>query len=309
MNEAIIVQKIAGLVGALQAHATAHTTLGLNDVGKAVEILMKDVLKLSRGWNLENANKDQANHTAIDLYDDRQGIAVQVTLRADTAKRADTVKKFNAAGLRKKYAQLFLVGFVHAAKPRKATDEVTVLGPSEWLNLAGLPLRDLIKIESRLRQSYDFGALHPYSDLDCFKVIVDVMDRPAIFDPVHEERSLVRMRKAFRDIGELIATGTIIGKQHYAKPLSQYGPDYRTVLENIYADVTSISRKLGPSMAERRALTRHEIEWMETARANLVRYVNSECEARGVDKRIKTLNAGYSVANPLLCKHCGKPTF
>src|SRR5690606_38439848 len=61
------------------------------------------------GYKLTSANKIRQNHPGIDLVDNRNSIAVQVSATSRTAKVQHTIDTFAAEGLNLKYKQLLVL--------------------------------------------------------------------------------------------------------------------------------------------------------------------------------------------------------
>jgi hypothetical protein len=67
--------------------------LGLTDLHLHLEDFYKDVLNIAFGYNLENLNKERSNSPGLDLGDENNGIAFQITGTKTTDKVNQTLNK------------------------------------------------------------------------------------------------------------------------------------------------------------------------------------------------------------------------
>jgi hypothetical protein len=68
---------------------------------------------------LKNLNDIETNATAIDLYDNKNGISIQVTSESEISKYRKTVEKFVAAGLHHKYQKLIVLVITRRKRTHK----------------------------------------------------------------------------------------------------------------------------------------------------------------------------------------------
>ncbi|KIQ61269.1 hypothetical protein RL74_01250 [Pseudomonas fluorescens] len=90
----------------IKAQVTLYNRINLTDINVHSENFYKDLLNLALGYNLININIDDQNAAAIDLGDETQKIAIQVTSTSDLKKARKTVTKFVENKLNLKYDQL-----------------------------------------------------------------------------------------------------------------------------------------------------------------------------------------------------------
>lgn len=79
-------------VAALQSYIEPGGTLNLTDTNVHAETFVAGLLNALFGWSLVSVNRNTANHPCIDLIDDAQGLAVQVTSEKGSAKLNNTIK-------------------------------------------------------------------------------------------------------------------------------------------------------------------------------------------------------------------------
>ncbi|HHU0693061.1 SMEK domain-containing protein [Citrobacter sp. Marseille-Q3906] len=86
----------------LGEQAKLRNRLGLSDLSVFSENFFRDILNIIEGLNLVNTNEDRANEPGIDLGDEKQKIAFQVTTTKTSGKVINTLKKITDEQ-RKKY--------------------------------------------------------------------------------------------------------------------------------------------------------------------------------------------------------------
>ncbi|WP_163869596.1 SMEK domain-containing protein [Myxococcus eversor] len=78
---------------AIASQVRARCALGQTDLNGVLENFFRDVLNLVRGINLTNLNADRSNEPGLDLGDETEKIAFQITSRSDATKINSTLKK------------------------------------------------------------------------------------------------------------------------------------------------------------------------------------------------------------------------
>jgi hypothetical protein len=84
-------------------------SLNLFDSHVVSEHTVCELLNAVFDYNLQSANRKHPNHPAVDLVDDTNGIAVQVTAKAGLAKIQRTLDVFKAHDLSSRYPQLVIL--------------------------------------------------------------------------------------------------------------------------------------------------------------------------------------------------------
>ncbi|AMO70165.1 SMEK domain-containing protein [Zhongshania aliphaticivorans] len=93
----------------LSTQVTVHNRLNLTDINVHSENFYRDLLNLAFGYSLVNINIIDANAAAIDLGDEGNKFAIQVTSTSALAKTRHTVTKFIEKGLYEKYDHLVIL--------------------------------------------------------------------------------------------------------------------------------------------------------------------------------------------------------
>lgn len=84
---------ISGL-GRVQNELNMHNATNHYDINIISEDFFAGLLNLIYGYNLKNANHEKKNTEAIDLFDEKNRIAVQVTYNNDSRKLQETIDKY-----------------------------------------------------------------------------------------------------------------------------------------------------------------------------------------------------------------------
>lgn len=113
-----IIEKIISLLSLLQNNVKLENTLNLTDTNIHSENFYRDLLNLIFSYELKNINAEQQNSVAIDLYDEKNKIAFQITATSSLEKTKDTVTGFINKGLYKKYNRLIILNIVQKKRHR-----------------------------------------------------------------------------------------------------------------------------------------------------------------------------------------------
>lgn len=282
------VSRITSLVEALQKYVSANTSSGLNDVASSLEVLVTEILLITEGLKLTNLNLLHSNFPAIDLADSMRGIAIQVTSNVTSDKWKKTVDKFLEHRLDASYNELRIIGFCEAVKPRNMPPYLRVQGPTALLSgLKNLKIGQLKKLESLLRESYDFSRLSPLRDEDCFRVVLNVLDRDAIRHYTCVEGSYPDLVSALKEIKQIITAGSIPAKEIYAKPLSQYSTEYEEILRSVDLNLAQMLAEVARAKRDDYYyLTFEQKKKVDASRSSIICEVNDFCKRHGIAREI-----------------------
>ena len=109
MNRARFLADISYYLTHLRMSVEHLNSLNLQDINVHAETFFRDFLNLALGYQLKNINIVEKNARAIDLGDEGELIAIQVTSTSDLAKIKHTHKGFVAGGLDGKYDRLVVL--------------------------------------------------------------------------------------------------------------------------------------------------------------------------------------------------------
>jgi hypothetical protein len=109
MNRARLLADISYYLTHLRISVEHLNSLNLQDINVHAETFFRDFLNLALGYQLKNINIVEKNARAIDLGDEGELIAIQVTSTSDLAKIKHTHKGFMAGGLDGKYDRLVVL--------------------------------------------------------------------------------------------------------------------------------------------------------------------------------------------------------
>lgn len=93
----------------LQLLVKNNNSMNLTDINTHAESFFAELLNLVFGYQLKNINIEEKNAAAIDLGDEANGIAIQVTSTRKVDKIKKTLKSFVDKKLHKKYKTLILL--------------------------------------------------------------------------------------------------------------------------------------------------------------------------------------------------------
>ena len=109
MNRANLLQVISHYLTHLRVSVGQLNSLNLQDINVHGEAFFRDFLNLILGYKLRNINIIERNARAIDLGDEDERIAIQVTSTSELAKIKHTHKGFVASGLDGTYDRLVVL--------------------------------------------------------------------------------------------------------------------------------------------------------------------------------------------------------
>lgn len=222
-----LIRNLQADIALLQTYIAQRQKAGFHDMERMLEALSIYMFRALNIGELVNKNQLRVNFPAIDLADDKKGIAVQVTSNASPAKIEKTIKAFekkNEAGrtLKDGYSTLYIFGFCKASK-HSTPAYCKVIDPSYFIGeLCDKADEDQIQsVLNAVRRHRDYSSLHPWNDKDCLEIILNTINRNAIKHMMSCEGNIFDMTLGLREISELIAKGTIQGKER-AKSISDF---------------------------------------------------------------------------------------
>ena len=123
-NRGIALKNINNYLATFTQHIRQQNSSGKFDINKDAENIAINLLNAVYGLRLKNANKVFSdNFHAIDLIDDTNLVAIQVTSDNRSSKIVETIKKFLAKNLYKKYKKLYIYVLTSKKNYTKVTAE------------------------------------------------------------------------------------------------------------------------------------------------------------------------------------------
>ncbi len=95
LNKEIYLKEVAGSLALLSKEVTILNAVNLYDINIVAEDFFPGLLNLVYEYKLKNANYLEKNAPAIDLFDNINKIAVQVTSDNSSKKINHTIEEFN----------------------------------------------------------------------------------------------------------------------------------------------------------------------------------------------------------------------
>jgi hypothetical protein len=205
-----------------------------------IEVVVKDLLNVLENADYVNVNTIKHNYPAIDLLDQKQGIAIQVTTYANKTKVEHTLKMYEKYSMA--YEKLIILGFLNKTNPKSSSPFAKIVGIKYLLDkIKSSNYETLQKVNDILQREIPLHLLNPIDDNTCLGIVLGVIDRSAVRDLTCWEGNYSDMVVGLKQIKEVIHTGRIYGKSSIrAKSLSEYQPDIREELEKIEFSISKI---------------------------------------------------------------------
>lgn len=109
MNREIYLKKISDSLGLLKMVVELRSSINFYDINIVAEDFFVGLLNLVYGFELQNINFLERNAAAIDLFDTKNKLAIQVTSDNDSGKIKHTLKEFVEKECYKEYDRLIIL--------------------------------------------------------------------------------------------------------------------------------------------------------------------------------------------------------
>lgn len=190
-----------------------------------------------------NSNVKTPNQPAIDLINSQEKHAIQVTVRADSAKIKKTMEKYVEHKI--KVDKITIIGFVHHTGYKK--DNAQTVGIDYITKrIKGCSLEKKEEILELIKKSIPVHLLSPLSDTDCFDIIQRMLDRSTLRDNRYFEGSYEDMIRGLKEAKELITTGSTQKSGIATKPIYSYMEPLQSELieiEYLISDIIKICNR------------------------------------------------------------------
>lgn len=103
-----LLEKIIGYIDIFVREVKSYNAIGAYDINIHAEPTLIPILNGIFDLSLEWANKEKKNFPAVDLIDDKNGVAFQITATTSLDKVIGTLEKFIAHNLHQKYPTLYI---------------------------------------------------------------------------------------------------------------------------------------------------------------------------------------------------------
>ncbi|MEZ8473041.1 SMEK domain-containing protein [Vibrio cyclitrophicus] len=229
-------------ISLLELYVKNSQESGFGDMARLLESLSISLFNETYGYKLKNKNQIKCNFPAIDLADDDEKIALQVTTNADATKVRHTIKVFEEQKLNEKYKRLYIYGFLKNSTLKNLPDYCVLVKSSKLVSeLMDKNDEDSVQnVIDAVKQHTDFSRVHPYDDLNCLKIILRLIDRSAIKHRMCCEGRYDDMVKGLKEITEIISKGKL-GRQNKCKSIDDfYDEDIVSFLREVRDIVSKI---------------------------------------------------------------------
>ncbi|MFL6310794.1 MAG: SMEK domain-containing protein [Terriglobales bacterium] len=155
-----LIEDIRKGVAALQSYIQPGGALNLTDTNVHAETFTAGLLNTLFGWGLVNVNRDTANSPCIDLIDNAQGLAIQVTSEKGSVKLKKTIEclKRHKRGSHIRSLKVF------SLTPRQKRYTVNTKCPGikfDWRNDV-LDFNDVAKAVNQIADLHQLRKVHEY---------------------------------------------------------------------------------------------------------------------------------------------------
>lgn len=116
INKEMYLKEIAQSLALLSKEVTFLNAVNLYDINIIAEDFFPGLLNLIYGYDLKNINTIEKNASAIDLFDKKNKISIQVTSDNDSKKIKHTIQEFINNELYKDYERLVVLILTHKRK-------------------------------------------------------------------------------------------------------------------------------------------------------------------------------------------------
>lgn len=120
LNRENYIKQISKNLALLSGEIKLLSSINLYDINIVAEDFYSDLLNLIYGYDLKNKNRVEKNAVAIDLYDNKNKIAIQVTCDNDSKKIHHTIKEFISNEYYRDYDRLVVL--ILTEKKKYSTD-------------------------------------------------------------------------------------------------------------------------------------------------------------------------------------------
>lgn len=270
----------------LSTQVTVNNKLNFTDINVHSENFYRDLLNLAFDYNLVNINITDPNTAAIDLGDEANKFAIQVTSTSALAKTRHTVNKFIEKGLYKKYERLVILNITE-----KTTHSMPTVGDERY----SLNIKDDI---------WDIGDLSKrINNLDLTKIqqISNFLNQQLYLKPTE---SLPRNVETILQLIELISDEKhpAVGEGFLAEPFpdekinkrfaehSEYlKQEYLTLYQDYGAVLNSVERESDIGQVKIRRAAQHLRVYSD--------HVLTECEGNPQKALTKIIDHFISILN------------
>lgn len=306
--------ELRGHLGILLAQvgtiAKSHSLAGDTGYAKALETVVSDLLYITRGWEMSDANVSGPNEPAIDLIRADHQLAVQVTIDATAEKARMTSKNLIKSRFNSTLREVIVTG-VHNT-PDGALDKIDN-------RVRRVPLTKLLAIYdpntvtgSQIEKAWEYleretkvRKLLAADDREAFDYVLSQLRCGAIRHMSHMEGNYSLMHSRFRKLRELILNGTVADVSHPGKPAVQYEDrSYRAVLTDIadlLQDINLIVDHSGVDLSGKSTIVDIGIDAADdinSKKRELMQIVDNFCKSNGHSHDVTPVDKPWRGDNP-----------
>ena len=275
----------------LQLHIQNFAKQSFSDLSFQIEVVVKDLLNVLENADYVNVNRIKHNHPAIELLDEKQRIAIQVTTDASMPKVKHTLEMYKKHSMA--YDKLIILGFIKKTNAKSPSPFAKIVGIEYLLDkIKSSNYETIQKVNDILQREIPLHLLNPLDDVMCLEIVLGIIDRNAVRDLTRSEGDYGDMVVGLKKIKEVIHTGRIYGKSIRAKSLSEYQPDIREKLEEIEFSISKIIQIYNRAKNQSSSptfifLDSRERQDIDDCKQEIADLANQLAKDQGINKEIK----------------------
>jgi len=281
-------------ISLLELYIKNNQESGFYDMTRILESLTISIFNEAFGYNLINKNQLQPNFPAIDLADDIQGVAIQVTTNANAQKVRHTIEKFQKNNFHKKYNSLIIYGFLKNSRLTTLPKYCKLIKTGEIIS--AITDKNDVNIVENIRESLiqhiDYSKIHPYADTQCLEIILNCIDRNAIKHKMHIEGSYIDMVTGLNEITEIISKGTIRRKDK-TKSVDQFYDskikNFLTTTRNDIGKIVGVVNKCRMNDGDFVCLDYPDVNKIDELKKTIIINANQIAHSYNLDFEINTI--------------------
>lgn len=254
---------------------------------------MCNLLQISRGWSMADANISGPNEAAIDLIRDDHQLAVQVTIDATATKVRKTSKKLTSSQYESTLKKIYVTGIHNCptGTPDSIDKRIERITPIDLLGIYDTNLVDSAAVEKMwtyLQNETRLRTMLAVDDREAFDYILAQLRCGAIRHTNFMEGNYARMSDRITKLRELIHNGMIDSVIHPSKPVIQFeDKSYRNFLLDITDSlelINSIMDQSGQDLTDKYAtvdIGQKAAGSINEVKLQIMRSIDEFCKIKG----------------------------
>ena len=253
LNRMSDLDRITNVLSHIKSKVEISNPSNFMDININAENFFRDFLNIVFNYRLVNMNIVEPNIAAIDLGDEHNRIAFQITSTSDLTKAKKTVKKFNDRNLHKKYDHLIVLNIAMKKRHKKqligdATKHQLNTASDIWdisdliKKIGNMSVSDISAIRSFLEDQVPLRSVNSVSEeIETFQALITLLS-----DESHRAASqgFIAEPDPQRKIENRFSDHAVFLKDLFKRLYTEYGKVMSDVFESEQLDQVQL-RRLG----------------------------------------------------------------